>query len=242
MKATAKIIILCVVSTFVYWTLTSSYAKADLLEGHLLFSSSSLLQGRIWVVFTALFIHADPLHLVANMVFLYGFGSGLENEIGAAKVLAAFLTGGVLSFILSIFVYQPDTVMLGASAAIFTLAAVAMLTRPLKFSWVLLMPLGLVALLYFVYNVAAVLTGSGGNVGYLGHVTGFIIGLTFGIAWNPAKWKRNLLIAVALLIAYYVVMFLLNLLFEGLLWSPNVQPMPMKQNEGWEGLGRFSFS
>jgi len=150
------------------------------------------------------------------MVFLYAFGATLEEEIEVAKVLAAFLTGGVLSFVLSMFVCEPSTVMLGASAAIFTLAAVAMLIRPLKLSWVLLMPLGLVALLHFVYNVAAVLTGGGGNVGYLGHVTGFIIGLTFGIAWNPAKWKRNLLVAVALLIAYYVVVSLLSFLFEGL--------------------------
>ena len=96
-----------------------------------------------------------------------------------------------------------------------------MLTKPPKFSWAFLMPLGLVALLYFVYNVIAALSvGGAGNVGYLGHIIGFAIGFPFGVAWTPRKWARNLLIAIGLLIAYLVIMSLLSLLLEGFLPIP----------------------
>ena len=70
-------------------------------------------------------------------------------------MLAAFFLGGVLSFGLSIPFFAPDATFVGASAAIFTLTAVVMLLKPLRFSLLLLMPVGLVAVLYFLYNTAS---------------------------------------------------------------------------------------
>jgi len=213
--------VLCVFSGLIFWSLDYWWGDAELLSGLLLFSGESFFQGRFWVAFTALFIHADLTHLLGNMIFLYVFGSTLEDEVGAGKTLAAFFAGGVLSFVLSAFLYGPRTVLFGASAAIFTLTAIVMLTKPLKFSWAFLMPLGLVALLYFVYNVIAALSiGSAGNVGYLGHIIGFAIGFPFGVSWTPRKWARNLLIAIGLLMAYLLMMSLLSLLLEGVLHLP----------------------
>jgi len=209
LKKTLWLILLCVVASLVYWSLLHWYADADLLAGLVLFSGESFFLGRFWIVITALFIHGSLTHLVGNMLFLYVFGTVLEDEFGAGKTLAAFFSGGASSFVLSLFFYGFNTLMFGASAAIFTLTAIVMLTKPLKFSWAFLMPLGLVALLYFLYNVAAVLSLSGsGNVGYLTHIIGFAVGFPFGIAWSPSKWSRNLLIAVALLIIYFVIMSL----------------------------------
>jgi len=98
--------------------------------------------------------------------------------------------------------------MAGASAAIFTLAAVVMLIKPLKFSWLFFMPLGLVAILYFVYNLIAAYTMVQGNVGYVAHIIGFLIGCPFGIAWSQRRWLRNLLISIFLLIFYVIIIFI----------------------------------
>jgi antibiotic biosynthesis monooxygenase (ABM) superfamily enzyme len=38
---------------------------------------------------------------------------------------------------------------------------------------------------------------------------GFTLGLPFGIAWSP-QWKRNLLISVGLLVAYFVLLLLIT--------------------------------
>jgi len=172
----------------------------------LYFSGENLARGYFWTPITSLFIHASPMHLIGNIMFLYVFGSTLEKEIGSAKMVAAFFLGGILSFILSLHFYGFSAIMVGASAAIFTLIAMVMLIKPLKFSWLFFMPLGLVAIIYFLYNVFIVYLGIGENsVSYWGHIIGFLIGVPFGIAWSRGRWKRNLLITIGLLAIYLLL-------------------------------------
>jgi membrane associated rhomboid family serine protease len=99
--------------------------------------------------------------------------------------------------------------MLGASAAIFTLAACVMLVRPLKFSWLFLAPQGLIAIIYFLYNLVVVyektlIPGYDPHVAYVAHIIGFITGLPFGIALSD-HWKRNLLVTLLLLGIYLAI-------------------------------------
>jgi len=84
-----------------------------------------------------------------------------------------------------------------------------MLVKPLRFSWLLLMPVGLVAVLYFVYNAVAVYYHVQDNVAYISHIIGFSIGLPLGIAWSE-QWKRNLLISIGLLIVYAVLLYVVT--------------------------------
>lgn len=138
------------------------------------------------------------------MLFLYVFGNTMEEDLGATKTLGAFFFGGVASFLLSLLFYNPATPLIGASAAIFTLSAIVMLVKPLKFSILFFMPQGLVAILYFVYNAVAVYYGAGGNVAYIAHVIGFAVGIPFGLAWSK-NWLKNLLITIALLVIFLIV-------------------------------------
>ena len=78
--------------------------------------------------------------------------------------------------------------------------------KPLRFSWLLLMPVGLVGILYFLYNGLAVYYHYQSDVAYLSHVIGFSLGLPLGIAWSAA-WKRNLLISIGLLAAYFLLLY-----------------------------------
>ena len=194
------VILACVAVSLLYWF----SGVSDLMTEYLAFSGENIVEGRVWTVFTALFLHADPVHLVGNMLFLYVFGNTLENELRTRKTLLAFFVGGVLAFLLSVFFYSPSEFMVGASAAIFTLAALVMLVKPLKFSILFLMPQGLVAVIYFVYNVLAVYYGEQGNVAYVSHVIGFLVGVGFGVAWSKSL-VRNLLIAVGLFVIYLVI-------------------------------------
>ena len=196
------IILMCIVSSVLSWFL--SQTEYDVILTYLAFSGENLRRGLLWTPVTALFLHSDLLHLVGNMIFLFVFGNTLENELKSEKTLAVFFTGGVLSFLLSTFFYDPETLMIGASAAIFTLAAVVMLVKPLKFSFLFFMPQGLVAVVYFIYNIAAVYLGVQSDVAYISHVIGFLIGIPFGIAWSK-NWKRNLLITFGLLVFYYLL-------------------------------------
>jgi membrane associated rhomboid family serine protease len=158
----------------------------------------------VWTLVTSLLLHGDILHLAGNMLFLYVFGNTMEEELGATKTLGTFFFGGIVLFLLSLLFYNPATPLIGASAAIFTLSAIIMLIKPLKFSILFLMPQGLVAILYFVYNAIAVYFDAGENVAYIAHLIGFAVGIPFGMVWSK-NWLKNLLISIALLIVFLIV-------------------------------------
>jgi membrane associated rhomboid family serine protease len=218
LRKTNWIIIICILSFILLWCwdqieplLIRPYLgpiESDSIYAILAFSGENLFKGRVWTLVTALFLHGDPLHLVGNMIFLFVFGNTLENELKSSKTLSAYFIGGALSFLFSTFFYEPEIPMIGASAAIFTLTAIVMLLKPLKFSILFMMPQGLVAIIYFLYNAAAVYLGVGGQVAYIAHVIGFAIGIPFAIAWSK-EWKKNLLITLGLLIIYFLLQVLL---------------------------------
>jgi membrane associated rhomboid family serine protease len=202
------VVLACVAVSLLYWL----PGAGDLMNDYLAFSGAHLLQGRIWTVFTGLFLHADVVHLAGNMIFLYVFGNTLENELKAKKTLLAFFVGGTLAFLLGVFFYDPSALLIGASAAIFTLTAVVMLVKPLKFSIIFLMPQGLVAIIYFAYNVLAVYIGEQSNIAYISHIIGFLIGVPLGAAWTK-NLAKNLLITIGLFLIYLaIVVFLVPLI------------------------------
>jgi membrane associated rhomboid family serine protease len=205
MRVTNVLILICVLASLYAWTADPSF-----VERNLVFSLTNLQEGRLWTLVTAIFVHASLIHLLGNMVFLYVFGNTLESvTLSKSKMLEAFFLGGVLSFPLSLPFFPSSATFVGASAAIFTLTAVVMLLKPLRFSWLLLMPVGLVAILYFVFNAIAVTYHLQGDVAYVSHIIGFSIGLPLGIAWST-QWKKNLAISIALLFVYLILLYILT--------------------------------
>jgi len=209
MKKNYLLILLCILVSVFAWAIEDQ----NVVTQFLMFSGDNFLEGRIWTPVTALFVHGDFAHLIGNMFFLYLFGNTLEDVVGAKKTMAVFFFGGISSFLLSLLFYPLDILMIGASAAIFTLTAVVMLTKPLKFSVLFMLPVGLVAIIYFIYNLVAVYYEVGGNVAYASHLIGFILGIPFGMALSP-EWARNLLITIALLILYVAVTLALSMFFS----------------------------
>jgi membrane associated rhomboid family serine protease len=198
MKFTNFLIFLCVSITLYAWG-----GKENLA-----FSEFALFNGGFYTLITGLFVHGNSMHLAGNMIFLYVFGNSLEDEVGAFNTALVFFTGGVLSFILSIPFY-PGANMLGASAAIFSVMAALLLVRRPGYSFRFLSPIGPLALLYFIFNIMAVKDRAEGNVAYISHVLGFVIGLFFGARWNN-KWRESLLITILLLAGYLLLYYYLN--------------------------------
>jgi membrane associated rhomboid family serine protease len=192
MKLTNLLILLCTSFSLYAWNTSNNLA----------FSEYALFHGGYYTLLTGLFVHATIVHLAGNMLFLYIFGNILESEVGALRVASVFFTGGVLSFILSIPFY-PNADMVGASAAIFAVMAAVLLVRRPGYSIQFLSPVGPLALLYFIFNIEDI--GSGGNVAYISHVIGFVIGLFFGARWN-IEWKKSLMFTL-LLLAVYIVLY-----------------------------------
>ena len=205
MKTNSFLILASIAASLWAWQQNPTFAQQNLV-----FSYNNLLHGRVWTLVTALFVHANVLHLFGNMLFLFVFGNTLENTVGSRTHAAIFFTGGLSAFVLSLLFMPRGAGMLGASAAIFTVAACVMLVRPLKFSWLFLAPQGLVALIYFVYNVIVVshpslIRGYDPHVAYVAHIIGFLAGLPFGIALSD-HWKRNLLLTLLIFAVYLAIL------------------------------------
>jgi rhomboid protease GluP len=204
LKTNSLLILACIGASVWAWQQNPSFAQSNVI-----FSLGNLEKGRVWTLVAALFVHANVLHLFGNMVFLFVFGNTLENTVGPRKLLTIFFTGGLVSFIAGLAFMPHGTGMLGASAAIFALAGCVMLVNPLKFSWLFLAPQGLIAIIYFIYNVVVAyeksrIPGYDPQVAYVAHIIGFLTGIPFGIALSD-HWKRNLLITLLLLSLYVAI-------------------------------------
>lgn len=148
-------------------------------------------QKRPWLSsITTTFVHGGWLHLLGNMLFLWVFGNNVEDRFGRLRFLLFYLGVGVVStYAFALTAPDSQQPLVGASGAIsgvlgaylllFPRAKVVSLVSFLFFLPVRL-PAWLVLGLYFVlqafYAAGAGMTG-GGEVAYLVHVVGFLLGV-----------------------------------------------------------------
>ena len=138
-----------------------------------------------YTLITHFFLHADPFHLLFNMLAMYWFGIILSDLGGARRVWPAYvygaLTGAVFSFasyylLPNLWPGKPDY-MLGASAGVMAiLLAAATLAPDYK---LYLMFFGAVSIKYiaFAYVVLDLAFLSGSNTGgHLAHIGGALFG------------------------------------------------------------------
>jgi len=147
--------------------------------------------GEWWRAITALTLHVDAPHLVANIVFGAVFGTLLAREIGAGLAWLVILVGGVAGNLMNAVVQRPSHTSIGASTAVF--AALGLLAaylwsgrRLIRNSWArrLSPVVGAVVMLAWFgtgderTDIVAHLTG---------FLSGFAIGAVIGRSFNP-QW------------------------------------------------------
>lgn len=82
-------------------------------------------------VFTSLFLHANLFNLLANLLFIWVFGRGLEDRLGVGGVLALFIAGGMAAS-LGFVAFHPEGTdpLLGATGAIAALMGAYLVLLP----------------------------------------------------------------------------------------------------------------
>ncbi len=79
-------------------------------------------KGEFWRLFTALFLHYNPIHLGFNLLALYVLGPPLERTIGAVRFAACYLIAGIGStagvFVLTLIKIVRPAELVGASGCI----------------------------------------------------------------------------------------------------------------------------
>jgi len=146
------------------------------------------------VIVSSLFIHANLLHLVSNMWFLWIYGDNIEDRFGRLPFLGLYLLSGIVgNFLHTIFTGFSTTVpVIGASGAVagvmgsflicFPKAKIKtmlfLIIYPVFFKIPALLLLGLWMIGEFWM---ALIAQPGDHVAHWAHVGGFIIGILLGL-------------------------------------------------------------
>jgi membrane associated rhomboid family serine protease len=126
--------------------------------------NADVWHGAVWMLLTAMFLHANPTHLGGNVVFLLIFGTSLEEHVSTRKWLITYFASGLAGNIAFLFL-GGDAIGVGASGAIWGLLGAAGGVK------------GLVGMVFFIgLDIFA-----GG--GFLAHVGGLVVGLALHYSW-----------------------------------------------------------
>ena len=162
----------------------------------------AVADGSVLRLFSALFLHADWIHLLGNLVFLLIFGLPAERVMGGGRFSSLFLVGGAVANLAAMLaIGAPDRVIIGASGAVSSVIGAYLALFPGARLGVVL-PLGM--FLEFVRVPASLLIGlwvllqvvfaySGpafGAVAWPAHIAGFLFGVVFALFTRAAIARR----------------------------------------------------
>lgn len=142
---------------------------------------------QLYQFITYQFLHADWMHIIGNMAFLYVFGGNLEDRLGKVAYLGFYLAGGVLAALGHALV-EPSPV-LGASGAVAAVTGAYLVFFPrvqvTMFFWFIFyvdyFEISSLVLILFQIGTNVVYHFLGiGQVAYLAHLVGYAFG--FGVA------------------------------------------------------------
>lgn len=167
-------------------------------------SAYKIINGQLYRTVTALFLHADEVHLAGNMISIAIFGTAVCTIAGWGFGWLMILVCGAFGNLINAFMYESGHISIGASTAVFGAIGILVGYQSLKSrsvakkrfaAWIpLACGLALLGLL-----------GSGGvRVDIMAHLFGLVSGAAVGLVYaagvrNPVGKTGQILSAVAVL-------------------------------------------
>ena len=149
--------------------------------------SDLLLRGEWWRAFTALTLHADAGHLLANLLFGVLFAYPAAQLVGVGVAWLVIVLGGGLAYALDAWLSPSGHSVLGASTAVFVALGLASAFAWRRRAWAALTRMQRAAPLIAGVALLA-FTGSGGErTDLLAHLLGFAVGAMAGLALSHAR-------------------------------------------------------
>ena len=146
---------------------------------------------RPWGLITYMFVHADLMHLLLNMLVLFFFGPPLEGRWGSREFAKYYLICGLGGAGLSFLFMSSGVPIVGASAAVYGLMLAFAMNWPdspiyvwgifpVKAKW-------LVAFL-FVVSLFSAFGSPGGPIAHFAHLGGLAAGFVYlKLDWKPSQ-------------------------------------------------------
>jgi membrane associated rhomboid family serine protease len=150
-------------------------------------------------VLSAMFLHANWLHLMGNMVFLFIFGAATEDRLGRWRYLLFYLACGYVAAYGFALTY-PDSItpMIGASGAIAGVLGSHLVMYPRSRVITLVLsvvpfrlPAWVVLGQFFVLQWLSLQAQDQSGTAYVAHIYGFVTGMVVGLlARRPGAARR----------------------------------------------------
>ncbi|MFJ5792373.1 rhomboid family intramembrane serine protease [Lysinibacillus sp. NPDC097162] len=147
--------------------------------------------GEWWRVFSAMFLHANFMHVLFNMFSLFLFGPELEKIAGKARFITIYLLSGIVGNMATFMLNDGSYASLGASGAIFGIfgafgALVYYTRRTMPMLRKLILP---------IIVISVIMTFLQSNVNVYAHlgglVTGFVLGLIYLHPKRILSWRKQ---------------------------------------------------
>ncbi|MDQ2728316.1 MAG: rhomboid family intramembrane serine protease [Actinomycetota bacterium] len=155
-------------------------------------------QGQWYRLVTAAFLHANPEHILFNMIILLVIGSPVEALVGRVRFGAIYLIAGIGGSVCSYLLSAADIEGIGASGAIFGLfGAYAVLARRRRFD---------TRLVLILIVIELVISFADPGIDWRAHIGGLIVGaaVTWGFsavrAWRPVRRRTGELLVGAVVV------------------------------------------
>lgn len=198
LSPTVKMILWICGGMFLFQQTADRFFGAN-IEGFLgLVPQGFIFQHRAWQIVTYTFLHADPTHLILNMLMLAFVASDIEFLWGRKKFILFYLVcavfAGVVYLFFQIGVWRGEglnTPMVGASAAIYgLLVAYGWLFGERTMLFMLLFPMKAKHFVWVLAGMEFLMTAYSGRAGLssAAHISGMIAGAVFlWIEWLQKK-------------------------------------------------------
>lgn len=143
-------------------------------------SNKELIKLQPWRMFTSMWLHLTPTHLIFNMFFLWVVGSQLECIFGHWRFLFVYLLSGMVGDTTAAMFSKNNVVSAGASTALFGLIGagiiIGLIHPDLRF-------LANSLISTFIANIIYDLICPG--ISLTGHLGGLVGGLVLGLLLRP---------------------------------------------------------
>ncbi|KAA2245121.1 rhomboid family intramembrane serine protease [Chitinophaga agrisoli] len=181
--------------------------ESDVLAWTALPANPARLLTRPWTLITAMFSHVSVWQVFSNMVWLWAFGTLLQNLAGHQRILPLYLYGGFCGAIFYVMGMHaipafesmlPTAAMMGASASVMALAIGVTAVAPNYRIFPLLgkgIPLWVITLIFVALHIAShILTPADETQTYIpALVGGGLTGLLYMTQWKKGKdWGAGL--------------------------------------------------
>ncbi len=150
------------------------------------------------------FLHANPTHLIGNLIFLFIFGRVCEKRFGVIKFFLIYFGSAIISDLVAGLIFGHGGI--GASGAIAGVIAAAIIIDPFYFTYLFFgipLPIVVVGWIFIFADISGIISPvPGDNIGHIAHLAGFlgITLLVFFLNLKKEKIKTGFLINIATLV------------------------------------------